>query len=79
MSASNKYYIIPTALPNNIKDFIVGTESSQRTNKTGTKAVVKRFMTDNDDRPQFNAFREFTHAEILIELEKPEWQIEEEK
>jgi len=74
----NKYYIIPTALPNNIKSHIVGGGDTSRTNKTGTKAVVKRFVTDNEDRPQFNAFREFTHAEILVELEKPEWIITDE-
>lgn len=78
MAANNKYYIIPTALPSEIKAHIVGGGLTSRTNKNGTKAVAKRFMDDNEDRPQFNAFIEYTRDEILIELEKPEWQIDEE-
>lgn len=70
---SNKYYIIPTAIPNDIKEFLVSGGEKCRMNKNGTKAVVKRRYNDNEDRPQFNAFQEFTHEEILEELKKPEW------
>lgn len=70
---TNKYYIIPTALPDNIKPFLVGNDNTHRLNKTGTKAVVKRRYNDNETRPEFNAFLEYDHASILIEMQKPEW------
>ena len=79
MAITNLYYIIPTALPDNLKQFLVGDDTSRRLNKTGTKAVVKRKENDtgHSSNPLFNAFNPYTHAEIKIEMRKPEWQSDE--
>lgn len=71
---TNKYYIIPLNLPENIKEFLVNDDPSKlRTNNTGTLVVVKRRYDDNETRPEFNAFLEYDHAGILAELDKPQW------
>lgn len=74
MTITNKYYIIPLSLPENIKQFLVNSDpSTLRKNNTETLAVVKRRADDNENRPEFNAFLEYDHAGILVEMRKPQW------
>lgn len=70
---TNKYYIIPLAIPGNIVPHIVGGGQNMRVSNNGQLGIVKRRHDDNVSRPEFNAFTPMTHSEILIELAKPMW------
>ncbi len=71
----NRYFI--GTLPHNdmarIYDIIVGTPEAQRTNNTNNKVVVKLPLGDTNTHAALNSFKEYTHEQILIELQKPEW------
>lgn len=70
----NRYYILP--VPNNhsqLWDIVVGTEETQRYNNLNNKMVVKLYMGDDTNHAILNGFTEYTHAEIITELEGSEW------
>lgn len=71
----NRYFI--GTLPYNdmaeIYDIIVGTLETQRKNNTNNKIVIKLPVGDINNHAVLNSFTEYTHEQILVELQKPEW------
>lgn len=72
--ADNRYFILPHPNQNSdLWDIIIGDKDSQRTNNLGNKIVVKLPVGDNTDHPILNGIKEYTHDEILIEMNKSTW------
>ena len=74
----NRYFIanIPNPNMSQIYDLVVGEESTQRFSLDGTKVVVKLPVGDDSNHGVLQNATEYTHAEILVEMQKPEWQDE---
>ena len=71
----NRYFILP--LPNvhsSLWGIVVEDENNVCKNLLGTKMVVKLPLGDEASHPILNGKQEYTHAEIIVELSKPEWQ-----
>lgn len=71
----NRYFIIEKTDPNynTIIDCMVGNEETQRESLDGTKVVVKLPLNDVENHTCLNGITEYSHSEILVELQKPEW------
>ena len=71
---NNRYFILPYPnVQSAIWDIVVEEPATLRTNVQGNFCVVKLYMGDETDHPLLNGFTEYTHAEILVEMAKPEW------
>ena len=71
----NEYYIIPIGLLKNpILDAVVQDINTVRKNNNETECVVKTY-DGITDHPALSAHTKYTHAEILVEMNKPEWSI----
>lgn len=72
---NNRYFI--GIFPHNqmaaIYDIIVGEPETQRKNNLNNKVVVKLLLGDTQTHAALNSFQEYTHAQVLVELQKPEW------
>lgn len=71
----NRYFIIilPFDKMSEIYDIIVETPETLRNNDTNSKVVVKLPKGDTTKYAVLNSFKEYTHEQILIELQNPEW------
>ena len=75
---NNRYFILPYPNVNSgIWNIVVEEPATLRTNVQGNFCVVKLYSGDETDHPLLNGFTEYTHAEILVEMAKPEWTPEE--
>lgn len=75
----NRYFILPCPNENSsIWDIVVQDESKVRKNLAGTKMVVKLCKGDDANHAMLNGKQEYTHEEILQELNTAEWQTDEE-
>lgn len=71
---NNRYFILPYPnVQSAVWDIVVEEPTTLRTNLQGSFCVVKLYMGDETDHPILNGFTEHTHAEILVEMTKPEW------
>lgn len=75
---TNRYFILPLPhSPNSsLWNLTVQTFDTARKNNLNTKIVVKLYEGDEENHPILNGIQEYTHAQILVELAKAEWQIE---
>ena len=75
VNMENRYFIANVPNPNmsQIYDIVIGTEASQRFSLDGKKVVVKLPLGDNTNYGVLQNATEYTHENILIEMEKPEW------
>lgn len=73
----NRYFIIPLPFQYiaELTTIIVGELESQRTNNNSNKMVVKLEQGDIIQHEILEGLLEYNHAEILIELQKPEWEV----
>lgn len=73
---TNRYFILPIPhSPNSsLWDIVVERPDTVRKNKNNTKMLVKLYVGDDNTHGILNGLQEYTHAEILVELEKAEWQ-----
>ena len=71
----NRYFIanIPNPNMSQVYDLVVGEESTQRFSLDGTQVVIKLPLGDDNNHGVLSNATEYTHAEILIEMNKPEW------
>lgn len=70
----NRYFILPNPNPHSsLWDIVVEREDTIRTNLLGNKMVVKLYVGDTANHPILNGITEYTHSEILTELNSPEW------
>lgn len=76
----NRYFIvnIPNTNMSQIFDLVVGAESTQRFSLDGKKGVVKLYLGDETSHGILQNATEYTHSEILIEMETEEWKQEDE-
>lgn len=76
---TNRYFILPYPNINSgIWNFIVETPTTLRTNIQGNFCVIKLYKGDEEDHPLLNGFPEYTHAEILTEINgNPDWENDE--
>ena len=74
----NRYFIIEKSNPNynTIIDCIVGSEETQRESVDGSKVVVKLPLSDVENHECLDGITEYNHSEIIVEINKPEWQNE---
>ena len=71
---NNRYFILPYPnVQSAVWDIVVESPATLRTNLIGNFCVVKLYMGDETDHPILNGFTEYTHAEIRVEMAKPEW------
>lgn len=80
MTYNNKrYFILPYPnIHSSIWDVIVETPETLRTNLQGNFCIIKLYVGDNADHPILNGFPEYTHEEILAEINgNPEWENDE--
>jgi hypothetical protein len=76
---TNRYFVSPVGLLNQeVYDVCVENPNTIRMNNQETKGIVKLYAGDETDYPFMSAMTEYTHAEMLVELLKPEWQPENE-
>jgi hypothetical protein len=74
---NNRYFILPYPnVQSAVWDIVVEEPATLRTNNIGNFCVVK-YSGDETEHPILNGFTEYTRAEILVEMAKPEW-VEEE-
>ncbi len=75
MEITNRYFIgtLPNSDMSKIYDVIIGNSETQRANKTNNKVVIKLRMGDVINHSVLRSFQEFTHNQILTELQNPEW------
>ena len=52
---------------------IVGNFQDQRTSLDNTLVLIKLADGDENNYTELAPYQEYTHEEILIELQKPEW------
>ena len=73
--ADNRYFIVnlPNSNMSQIYDLVDGGNVGKRKSIDETKMVVKLPLGDDQQHGVLQNATEFTHAEILIELAKPEW------
>jgi len=71
----NRYYIIDLTINImiSLKNIIVGNFQDLRTNNDKTLAIIKLKDGDTTNYTVLEPYTEYTHEEILIELQKPEW------
>jgi hypothetical protein len=71
----NRYFIL--SLPNvnmsRIYGFVIGAEGDHRISLNGTKIVVKLPEGDSVNHGLLQNATEYTHTEISLEMNKPEW------
>lgn len=72
---NNRYFIIPNeeSLKSSILNIILGTYEEQRYSLDNTKLVIKLADNDLENYPILSNYTEYTHDEIIIELQKSEW------
>lgn len=71
---TNRYFILPFPNVNSaIWDIIVEKPETLRTNLQGNKCVIKLNIGDTSNHGILKAFKEYTHEEILQEMNKNEW------
>lgn len=71
----NRFFIVPIVNPKieQIKALAVNGAKDARHSLDGSKVLIKLPSADEDTHNELNPFNEYTHEEILIELDKPEW------
>lgn len=71
----NRYFIIDLTIENMMAMIgkIVGNFQDQRTSLDNTKLLIKLAIGDENNYTELAPYQEYTHEEILIELQKPEW------
>lgn len=74
----NRYFIIDLTIENMMAMIgkIVGNLQDQRTNLDNTKVLVKLTVGDKNNYTELANYPEYNYEEILIEMQKSEWQSE---
>lgn len=73
--AHNRYFIIDSNDPNKeaIFSFSIENEDSCRCNNDKTKIVIKLFEDDHEQHSELSSYTEYSHDEILTEMQNSEW------